>query len=147
MKIFRQFSDRPGSQEDVKKLVNTFKTLHCKLFEKECHTNLTIDEIQDVICRFTKDPSIISRILIVMSHGNKYELMDTNDICYDYKSVIIDAFNVKNAPHLTNVLKLIMIQACRYIFFKHIPLKKYFNLYYNFSHEFSKIISLIKGRR
>ena len=91
MKIFRQFSDRPGSQEDVKKLVNTFKTLHCKSFEKECHTNLTIDEIQDVICRFTKDPSIISRILIVMSHGNKYELMDTNDICYDYKSVIIDA--------------------------------------------------------
>ena len=77
-------------------------------------------EIQDVICRFAKDPSIISRILIVMSHGNKYELMDTNDICYDYKSVIIDAFNVKNAPHLTNVLKLIMIQACRYIFFKHI---------------------------
>ena len=127
--------------------MNTFKTLHCKLFEKECHTNLTMVEIQDVICRFAKDPSIISRILIVMSHGNKYELMDTNDICYDYKSVIIDAFNVKNAPHLTNVLKLIMIQACRYIFFKHIPLKKYFNLYYNFSHEFSKIISLIKGRR
>ena len=79
-------------------------------------------EIQDVICRFAKDPSIISRILIVMSHGNKYELMDTNDICYDYKSVIIDAFNVKNAPHLTNVLKLIMIQACRYIFFKHISI-------------------------
>ena len=25
------FSDRPGSQEDVKELVTTFKILHCKL--------------------------------------------------------------------------------------------------------------------
>ena len=48
-----------------------------------------------------------------MSHGNKYELIDAKDVCYDYKSIIIDAFTTENAPHLSNVMKLIMIQACR----------------------------------
>ena len=107
------FSGRPGSQQDVTKLVTTFKKLHCKFFEKECHTDLTKNEIQNVVFRFAKDPLIKSRILVVMSHGNKCELIDAEDVCYDYKSIIIDAFTTKNSPHLTNVMKLIMIQACR----------------------------------
>ena len=106
------FSDRPGSQEDVKKLVTTFKILHCKFFEKEFHTDLTMDEIQNLVARFAKDPTIISRILVVMSHGNKYELMDVDGVYYDYNRIILEAFTSNNAPHLLNVMKLVMLQAC-----------------------------------
>ena len=106
------FSDRPGSQEDVRELVTTFKLLHCKFFEKEFHADLTMDEIQNLVSRFAKDPSIISRILVVMSHGNKYELMDVDGVYYDYNRIILEAFTSNNAPHLLNVMKLVMLQAC-----------------------------------
>ena len=111
--LIKFFSDRSGSQEDVTRLVTTFKILNCKLFEKEFHTDLTMDEIQNLVSRFAKDPTIISRILVVMSHGNKYELMDVNGVYYDYNRIILEAFTSINAPHLLNVMKLVMLQACR----------------------------------
>ena len=80
--------------------------------EKEFHADLTMDEIQNLVSRFAKDPSIISRILVVMSHGNKYELMDVDGVYYDYNRIILEAFTSNNAPHLLNVMKLVMLQAC-----------------------------------
>ena len=56
---------------------------------------------------------MISRALFVMSHGTRNELYDVNYVGYDYNKVILDAFTSKNAPHLINVMKLVVIQACR----------------------------------
>ena len=102
-----------GSEEDVATLVTMFETLQCQFFENKCHIDLTMDEIQNLVSRFAKDPTIISRILVVMSHGNKYELMDVNGVYYDYNRIILEAFTSNNAPHLLNVMKLVMLQACR----------------------------------
>ena len=71
------------------------------------------EQIQNLVTRFAMDPTPISRILVSMSHGNRSGLKDVNGFDYDYNTIILDPFTSKNASHLTNIMKLVLIQACR----------------------------------
>ena len=107
--------DSLGSQHHAEKLSQRI-ALHFRKVQKKINAtiDLSMDEIEILVKRFANDPTPISRFLVTMSHGNKNGLMDIDGITYDYNKIILDAFSSKNAPHLINFMKLIIIQACRY---------------------------------
>ena len=82
-------------------------------FEKKYHTDLTQENIQNLVIRFANHPMVISRVVIIMSHGNKTVLFDVDHKGYNFNRVIRNPFSSNNNPHLKDTLKLIVIQACR----------------------------------
>ena len=67
-----------------------------------------------LVKEFTRDKSKLPRFVFLMCHGsNGYMLKDKDDAEYNYQNVIVEHFRSNNAPHLVEVLKLLVIQACR----------------------------------
>ena len=50
-----------------------------------------------------------------MAHGDKENrLEDRNGIMYDYNQILLQKFSDISAPHLTEILKIVIIVACRW---------------------------------
>ena len=113
LKFYCFLTGRDGSDKDVEILKSTFEKMKFLFFEKKFHSDLTQENIQNLVIRFANHPMVISRVVIIMSHGNKTELFDVDHKGYNFNRVIRNPFSSNNNPHLKDTLKLIVIQACR----------------------------------
>ena len=107
------FLERVGSNHDVDRLKKTFGSLNFELFQNKAYIDLTSQDISAIVEAFATDPSTLPRIVFVMSHGTSTGLIDAKDNIYNANQCIINHFKSKRAPHLKEVLKLVVIQACR----------------------------------
>jgi hypothetical protein len=108
---------RPGSENDVQRLVNTFKSLGMELFEKKAHINYTKAEMEAVIQNFATSPvheKSSCAILVIMAHGNSNDQV----VCCDGDVLkvdeIVNGFAEKDGTEaLGNIPKLLIFQNCR----------------------------------
>ena len=113
LQFYYFLTGRDGSDNDVEILKSTFENMKFLFFEKKYHSDLTQEKIQNLVIRFAKHPMVISRVVIIMSHGNATELFDVDHKGYNFNKVIRNPFSSNNNPHLKDSLKLVVIQACR----------------------------------
>jgi hypothetical protein len=108
---------RPGSENDVQRLVNTFKSLGMELFEKKAHINYTKAEMEAVIQNFATSPvheKSSCAILVIMAHGNSNDQV----VCCDDDVLkvddIVNGFAIKDGTEaLGKIPKLLIFQNCR----------------------------------
>lgn len=108
-----QVNERRGSEKDVAALRKLFCQLNWEFFEQEFHEDLRCIEMDNLMKRLVDRNDMIPRFVFVMSHGDRTKLFDGNNVPYDPFQLIVRHFSTKNAPHLENVVKLLVIQSCR----------------------------------
>lgn len=110
--------NRVGSQQDSQKFKEAFE-------QKEYGLNYNVEVIPNLKAKeMTKELNIISRkiknnilrpnplVLIFLSHGQESVIAGTDNELI-YVSQIMSIFSDNNCPQLKDVLKLIIINACR----------------------------------
>ena len=53
--------------------------------------------------------------VFVLTNGSDKGLEDNNGSLYDINEIILENLSFQNAPHLSEIMKIIVVQAFRYI--------------------------------
>jgi hypothetical protein len=108
--------NRPGSENDVKRLESTLPSLGLALYQGQCHQDISKGEIGKLINGFAKSKVHSTgdcAVLIFMSHGNEKDEI----VCAGKRSTlkidtIIEMFSNDNAV-LAEKPVLLMFACCR----------------------------------
>ena len=106
--------ERVGSNEDVKKIEETFAELGWKTADSYILENPTKGEITEKIQELKSLKKKVSCIAVfIMSHGGKKGSLWADDRRYSLYKNVIDQLSGDKCPCLTGKPKLIFIQACQ----------------------------------
>ena len=53
--------------------------------------------------------------VFVLTNGSDKGLEDNNGSLYDINEIILENLGCQNAPHLSEIMKIIVVQAFRYV--------------------------------
>ena len=103
-------SERESRENDIaylEKVHNSFG------FKVAVHRNPNHKSILEIMKKSAQKVERIPRFIFVIGHGNKDGIFDGEGKIYDIKDTIIDQFSCENAPHLSEVMKVLVIGGCR----------------------------------
>ena len=64
---------------------------------------------------FKNNPKSI--FVFVLTNGSDKGLEDNNGSLYDINEIILENLSFQNAPHLSEIMKIIVVQAFRYVLY------------------------------
>ena len=103
-------SERESRENDIAYLEKVYNSLGFKVAVHRNPNHLSILEIMKKSAQYVER---IPRFIFVIGHGNKDGISDGDGKIYDIKDTIIDQYSCKNAPHLSEVMKVLVIGGCR----------------------------------
>ena len=67
-----------------------------------------------MVKKFSKFKNPKSMFIFVLTNGSEKGLEDNTGSLYDINEIILENLSCQNAPHLREIMKIIVVQAFRY---------------------------------
>ena len=103
-------SERESRENDIAYLEKVYNSFG---FYVAVHRNPNHLSILEIMKKSAQYVERIPRFIFVIGHGNKDGIFDGDGKIYDIKDTIIDQYSCENAPHLSEVMKVLVIGGCR----------------------------------
>lgn len=105
--------DRQGSEQEGRLLEKLFSQLGFQVKHLRNRTAKQIDEDFEVVSRDENNKKYDAFVAIILSHGNKNNVIEGVDHCFVSLESILEKFNNENCPLLMCKPKMFFIQCCR----------------------------------